>query len=126
MATTSISQKRIGTQMSYANVAKVIGGLMVAGIVYAAGYVTSNVRGKKAREEPEKENERLRTEIRAYMDTVREAFANCEAAMADIFCNPPLTRKDFVDRLRQHKIPDRQIDNIVSDLDAKGVFRKAS
>jgi hypothetical protein len=113
-------------QMSYANVAKVIGGAVFAGILFAAGYVASNIRGKGAREDIEKENERLRTYIRAYFSTVKAANTNMEAAMADIASNPPSTKKDLVARLRKHGVLDQQVDNILAELEAQGAFRNAA
>ena len=112
--------------MSYANVAKVVGAAVVAGVMFAAGYVTSNVRGKSAREEMDKENEKLRTMIRAYFSTVKTANANMEAAMADIAANPPGSKEVLVARLRNHKVLDQQIENILAELESEGVFRNAA
>ncbi len=113
-------------RMSYANVAKVVAGAVMAGIVFTAGYVTSNIRGKSAREEMDKENERLRTKIRAYFDTVKAANDFMATAMADIVANPPSSKNELIARLRRHGVLDQQIDKIVAELEDQGAFRKAA
>lgn len=112
--------------MSYANVAKVVGGVVAAGLIYAAGYVTSNVRGKKAREDLAKENERLRTKIRAYFTEVKAVSASMEAAMAEIAANPPSSIDELVAKLRQHGVPDVQIQRILAELDVQQSSSKAA
>lgn len=112
--------------MSYANVAKVVGGAVIAGLVFAAGYVTSNIRGKSAREDLSKENERLRTKIRAYFAEVKAVNANMEAAMADIAANPPVSIDDLVARLRGHGVLDVQIEKILAELNAQSATDKAA
>lgn len=112
--------------MSYANVAKVVGGAVIAGLVFAAGYVTSNIRGKSAREDLSKENERLRTKIRAYFAEVKAVNASMEAAMADIATNPPFSIDDLVARLRGHGVLEVQIEKILAELNDQSANDKAA
>lgn len=112
--------------MSYANVARVVGGVVIAGLAFAAGYVTSNFRGKSAREDLSKENERLRTKIRAYFAEVKAVNASMEAAMADIASNPPASIEELVARLRGHGVLDTQIDKILAELDVQSATNKAA
>lgn len=112
--------------MSYANVAKVVGGAAITGLVFAAGYVTSNIRGKSAREDLSKENERLRTKIRAYFAEVKAVNASMEAAMADIASNPPFSIDDLVARLRGHGVIEVQIEKILAELNDQSANDKAA
>lgn len=110
----------------YAHIAKAVGGFVVGGAVYAAGYVTANYRNKSAREKLDEENQRLRTQIRAYFAAVKEVNAFMEAAMADIAADPPLSRSQMIARLRKHGVTDTQISNILAAMDAKRVFECAA
>lgn len=112
--------------MSYANAAKVIGTAVAAVLIFAGGYVTSNIRGKKAREDLAKENERLRTKILAYFAEVKVVSSAMEAAMAEIAVNPPSSVEELVSQLRKHGVLEDQIQRILAELNAPQSNEKAA
>lgn len=112
-----------GIRMSSAAIGRAVVVIVGGAIMYAAGYVTSNFRGKNAREDLKKENERIRTVMDAYFAEFENLTVAMESAMADIAANPPLNAKELSARLARHGLTKDQIDRILSDLERMGIFK---
>lgn len=108
--------------MSKGAIVKVVIVAVGVAFTYAAGFVTANIKGKAAREDLAKENEKLRTDIRAYFTAVAETNEAMQAAMVDIVSNPPMSVNELIARLKSFNVPDTHIERVVADVQILGFY----
>jgi hypothetical protein len=112
--------------MSAATIGKVVVVAIGAGIMYAVGHLKGTHKGKAAREVLAKENEEMRTLMRAWFATFETTNAAMEAALADVIADPPLNAKDLESRFKSCGVPQDQIDRILADLVLMGILKSGA
>ncbi|MFK4132242.1 hypothetical protein ACI2KR_08105 [Pseudomonas luteola] len=104
------------------NAIKVVGGVVIAGISFAAGYVVSNIRGEKNAEILKNNLEEANKQLRSVLSLFEMENAKMESIIADFTANPPKNLEELRARLRKAGLSLTQINRICSSMAERGFF----
>ncbi len=107
--------------MSWGKIAAGIGAVVLAVISFAAGKVWGNAEGEASRQKMNAENEELRRQIRAILETFKSEMTKkdeeikwLDGVIDKLSKYPPADEKQLMERLRKLDLTDSQIKSVVA------------
>jgi hypothetical protein len=107
--------------MNWVKIAQGVGAAALAVIIFVAGKVWGNAEGEKARRTMNAENEELRRQIRAVLETFKlemtkkdEEIKWLDGVIDKLSKYPPADENQLMERLRKLHLTDSQIESVVA------------